>query len=162
MRLSIISSTSIARDLFSMSGIKNANPTLMQFSNVNDKTFRGVYNGDVSQSVLINKIDVEKLFKNIPQSLVGLTFTDVETTDLSMMDDVYDIDPNTNVPKIDNGNYEVGSTELEKLFCNWKRLVGIHNLNCSEVRLSKQDKVLIIDTTPSLYYTGNITVTVEG
>lgn len=110
---------------------------------------------------LINKIDLGLLFSGIPQSIVDIDFSETNTvgsdpylTKLKEYGAVH-------YPDIDNEYMEEVPGELGTAFCNWKRLVGIHDLNYNEVSLSVMGGNMTIHITGSKKYTGDIMVRIS-
>lgn len=162
MRLAIINPACIMRDALGVLGLPptDVNPTLVSYQSIDDKTCKVFSAQDPEDGILLEKVDLAELFRGIPQSITGLTFTDSDVVDLSAYDTVVSVDLLLNAPKLDNQNYEKvpDSDYLGTLFCNWKRLVGITTLFRNEVTLSLLDDVLTIEANNSALFTGTLTV----
>lgn len=163
MRLNLLNRTVIVTGAVMQAGLTQMNPRFGEVQVVNKDLFKFSEASDPSSNVLIQKVDLGEMFKNIPQSLCGLQFEESLVGDTQALYEALGIDPLQDTPAVDTASYEQApeGDELGQLFVNWLRLVGIADLTRGHVDLSVLDDCLYIDVRRSVVYTGNVQVKIK-
>lgn len=162
MRLNLLNQTVIVSTAILQAGLTNLNPRFGVAHRVNDKTFKYADTGDVLNAVLVERVDLGELFATIPQDITGFEFQDspdapVElkaNQSIDLMTQVYPVISETPEPSRSDDT-------LALFFDQWKRVVGISDLNRYEVDLSSSGDYLIIDARNAVLFKGSVQVKIK-
>jgi len=161
MRLNIINRTAIVYSAMRQANVLDMSPRFGTVTPLSDEAFKYSLVGVPQEALIVERVSLEELFRDIPQDITGITFSDVpEASQEVDTDIVMGRNPDTEESVVVPG-YEVGADEYSVHFCNWKRLVGISDLPRSEVNLALLDDQLIIDAAYSTLYRGSVSVKVK-
>lgn len=162
MRLNILNKTVVVNSALEKAKVKEMNPKFGGVFPVNEEAFRySVFDKAMgtTSSVIVERVDLSELFKNIPQDITGIEFGECDLTDLSFLMSQLDLDESKEECIVDNEFAESSSDSAYcEAFVNWKRFVGLRGLPRNEVELSVSGTDLFIDAKNAVFYKGTVSV----
>lgn len=160
MRLNVINQTAVVRAACLAGQVTNLNPRFGHTLQLNDAAFKYTVMGDPKETLMIERVDLEQLFFNIPQDITPYSFEESVGGDLSELEMYAGIDSTEQESVLETASYEVldPADVLGQHFVNWKRLVGLNSLNRAEVELGVLGDYLIIDARYATVYRGTVSV----
>lgn len=161
MRLNVINRTAIVLSAMLRSGITDMSPRFGTVTPLSEQAFKYALIGLPREALIIERVSLEELFRDIPQDITGIVFNEAPEGSEANLDEVVGRDIALQDPLVDYSGYETGTDEYSILFCNWKRLVGLSDLPRNEVTLALLDDHLVIDATSSTLYRGSVSVKVK-
>lgn len=160
MRLNVINQTAVVRAACVAGKVKDLNPRFGAALQLNEAVFKYTVMGDPKETLVVERIDLGKLFSGIPQDITPYTFNESVGGDLSALHEASGVDTTQQENVLEIASYEaVAPTDvLGQHFINWKRLVGLDSLSRAEVELGVLDDHLVIDARNSTVYRGTVSV----
>lgn len=160
MRLNLINTSTVVALAASAAGCKLSNSRFGAVSQLSDRTFKYVFSGARKDVLLVERIDLTELFKDLPQDITGLTHQSgsvAGTVDIATalnIDITHEEEPFVQGEPTESREDD----ELGALFHLWQAFVGLYGLSRHEVDLSTADNILYIDARNAAVFRGIVAV----
>lgn len=160
MRLNVINTSAVVALAASTAGCKLSNGRFGAVTQLSDRTFKYVFTGVRKDVLLVERIDLAELFKDLPQDITGLTHQPDSVAGSVDIAAALRIDATHQEPPFIQG--EPTETregdELGALFHLWQAFVGLYGLSRHEVDLSTVENILYIDARNATVFRGTVAV----
>lgn len=161
MQLNVINTSSLIALAASTGACGAINTRFGNVAQLNDDVFKYVVTGNRKDVLLINRIDLMELFKDIPQDISDLTYTPNSPDPLTDLGDKFGLDSALQEPPLFPGDSldMTNEDELNKAFALWQAFAGIPALPRRDVELSSIGNVMYIDARHAVAFRGILSVT---
>lgn len=158
MQLNLINKTSIVDTVRVRRNLTLIESRFGQARQVTEDKFKFSLIKDPSVSILVQRVDLGELLRDVPQDITKFTFGEPPEADPAVYKLVAPTNPFLAEPWLTEYEPEAIATDDERglLFAKWKRLVGLRDLSRAEVELHVLGDFLIVDATNAAVYRGEI------
>lgn len=160
MRLNLINKTSIVDTVRVRRNLTQIESRFGQVRQVSADKFKFALIKDPAVSILVERVDLGELLRDIPQDITKFTFDEPKDVDESVYELMAPANPFLAEPYLLPYEAEALAPGDERgaLFAKWKRLVGLRDLSRSEVELGVLGDYLIVDASNAAVYRGEIQI----
>lgn len=162
MHLNVVNLSSLMAVAIAGAQCKELNPRFGVVGKVSDLCFKYTPTGEIKRGVLVKCINLTELFKDIPQDIVGLTFTPNTPAVSGELINRLGIDQvNQELPFLDGDPIQFPNNDIEAMFYTWRTFVGLPMLSINEVELSTDNNYLYVSARNSIVFCGEVGIKIK-